>query len=62
MSETLAALEFDRVLQLVASFARSTRGRETIMATLPRFDPREGSLPFRRVRDLPKARGLGARE
>ena len=52
MSETLAALEFDRVLQLVASFARSTRGRETVMATLPRFDPREGSLPFRRVRDL----------
>jgi DNA mismatch repair protein MutS2 len=52
MSETLAALEFDRVLQLVASFARSARGRETVMTTLPRFDPREGSLPFRRARDL----------
>jgi len=52
MSETLAALEFDRVLQLVASFACSARGREVVMATLPRFDPREGSLPFRRARDL----------
>jgi hypothetical protein len=35
MSETLAALEFDRVLQLVAWFARSARGREVVMATLP---------------------------
>ena len=52
MSETLAALEFDRVLQLVAWFARSARGREVVMATLPRFDLREGSLPFRRARDL----------
>ena len=52
MSETLAALEFDRVLRLVASFAHSARSREVVMATLPRFEPREGSLHFRRARDL----------
>jgi DNA mismatch repair protein MutS2 len=46
MSHTLAALEFDRVLKLVAAFARSQRGRQAVMATLPGFTAAEGSLAF----------------
>ena len=42
-----AALEFDRVLLLVGSFARSQRGRLRVLATLPRFDAVEGSRLFR---------------
>jgi DNA mismatch repair protein MutS2 len=40
-------LEFDRVLDLVASFARSERGRAQVRATLPSFEPGEGSQRFR---------------
>lgn len=47
MSETLAALEFDRVLELVASFARSRRGVREILAALPSFDAEAGPLAFR---------------
>jgi len=42
-----AALEFDRVLHLVGSFARSQRGRHRVLATLPHFDVAEGSRLFR---------------
>lgn len=49
---TFASLEFDRVLALVASFARSARGRAHVLATLPRFDPAEGSLNFERTREV----------
>lgn len=52
MQQTLAALEFDRVLQLVASFARSQQGRKTVLATLPRFEPAEGSRAFFLAREL----------
>lgn len=41
------ALEFDRVLALVSSFARSERGRTEVLATLPRFSGGEGSPHFR---------------
>ena len=49
---TFASLEFDRVLALVASFARSERGRRAVTATLPRFSPGEGSSAFRLTREL----------
>jgi DNA mismatch repair protein MutS2 len=48
----LASLEFDRVLELVATFARSERGRQKVTATLPRFSPGEGSTAFRLTREL----------
>ncbi len=47
MSDTLAALEFDRVLELVASFARSQRGKREVLAALPSFDAEAGPLAFR---------------
>ncbi|MEW6338381.1 MAG: endonuclease MutS2 [Acidobacteriota bacterium] len=47
MSETLAALEFDRILELVASFARSQRGTREVLAALPSFDVEAGPLAFR---------------
>jgi DNA mismatch repair protein MutS2 len=46
MRAVTAALEFDRVLTLVASFARSHQGRQTVLATLPAFQQREGSRAF----------------
>jgi DNA mismatch repair protein MutS2 len=49
---TFASLEFDRVLELVASFARSERGRREVTAALPRFTPGEGPSAFRLTRDL----------
>lgn len=52
MQQTLAALEFDRLLQLVASFARSQQGRTAVLATLPRFEPAEGSRAFSLTREL----------
>lgn len=47
-----AALEFDRVLDLVASFARSGRGAAAVKATLPSFSTGEGSLAFRRSAEV----------
>jgi DNA mismatch repair protein MutS2 len=47
MSDTLAALEFDRVLELVASFARSLRGSRAVLAALPGFGAEAGSLAYR---------------
>ena len=44
---SFVSLEFDRVLELVATFARSERGQQAVTATLPRFTPGEGSLAFR---------------
>ena len=44
---SLAALEFDRVLELVAAFARSNRGRRAVTSTLPTFAAGEGSDAFR---------------
>lgn len=38
MISSLAALEFGRVLELVASFARSGHGRERVRNALPHFD------------------------
>ncbi|MGE5234771.1 MAG: endonuclease MutS2 [Acidobacteriota bacterium] len=52
MSHTLAALEFDRVLTLVAAFARSQRGRQAVLATLPGFSTAEGSQAFSLSREL----------
>ena len=49
---TFASLEFDRVLALVASFARSGRGRRVVTTTLPRFTPGEGSSAFRLTREV----------
>jgi DNA mismatch repair protein MutS2 len=43
---TFASLEFDQVLKLVATFARSERGRQAVFATLPQFSPGEGSAAF----------------
>lgn len=48
----LAALEFDQVLELVATFARSERGRRAVTATLPRFSPGEGSMAFQLTHEL----------
>jgi DNA mismatch repair protein MutS2 len=47
-----AAVEFDRVLRLVGSFARSEAGRNEVLATLPRFDAAEGSHLFALARDV----------
>jgi DNA mismatch repair protein MutS2 len=44
---SFVSLEFDRVLELVATFARSERGQQAVTATLPRFTAGEGSLAFR---------------
>ena len=52
MSDSRAALEFDRVQQLVAAFARSARGRSEVLATLPRFEAGEGSRRVRLAREL----------
>jgi DNA mismatch repair protein MutS2 len=49
---TFASLEFDQVLGLVATFARSERGRQAVTAALPRFSPGEGSAAFRLTREL----------
>ncbi len=43
MKAVTAALEFDRLLQLVASFARSQLGRSHVLATTPSFEPGEGA-------------------
>jgi DNA mismatch repair protein MutS2 len=48
----LAALEFDQVLELVATFARSERGRRAVTATLPLFSPGEGSAAFQLTNEL----------
>jgi DNA mismatch repair protein MutS2 len=48
----LAALEFDQVLELVATFARSERGRRAVTATLPRFSAGEGSTAFQLAHEL----------
>ncbi len=37
MTSSLAALEFGRVLELVAAFARSEQGKNTVREALPRF-------------------------
>jgi len=44
---SLDSLEFGRVLELVASFARSERGRGSVRAASPSFDATEGSRLFR---------------
>jgi len=49
---SFVSLEFDRVLELVATFARSERGQQAVTATLPRFTPGEGSLAFRLSREM----------
>ena len=46
MNPSFAAVELDRVLRLVGSFARSESGRNEVHATLPRFSPGEGSQAF----------------
>jgi DNA mismatch repair protein MutS2 len=49
---SFASLEFDRVLELVATFARSQRGRQAVIAILPRFSAGEGSTAFQLTREL----------
>lgn len=51
MKAVAAALELDRLLRLVASFARSQRGRSHVLATAPSFTPGEGA----RQHDLTRA-------
>jgi DNA mismatch repair protein MutS2 len=51
MKAVSAALEFDRLLRLVASFARSQLGRRHVLATTPSFEPGEGA----RQHDLTQA-------
>jgi DNA mismatch repair protein MutS2 len=46
MMRSLAALEFDRVLRLVAHFTRSARGRSKILSGPPRFDAGAGLAAF----------------
>jgi DNA mismatch repair protein MutS2 len=46
VNPSFAAVEFDRVLRLVGSFARSESGRNEVQATPPRFSPEEGSRAF----------------
>ncbi len=43
MKAVAAALEFDRLLRLVASFARSQHGRSHVLATTPSFTTGEGA-------------------
>lgn len=52
MNPSFAAVELDRVLRLVGSFARSEPGRNEVLATLPRFDAGEGSLAFSLAREV----------
>ena len=52
MNPSFAAVELDRVLRLVGSFARSEPGRNEVLATLPRFSAGEGSLAFSLAREL----------
>lgn len=40
MQQALAALEWPKVLQLVASFAKTEAGKALVMATVPQFDHR----------------------
>jgi DNA mismatch repair protein MutS2 len=47
MTPTLAALEFDRVLLLVAHFTQTNRGRHQVLATPPRFEAGAGLRAFR---------------
>ncbi len=49
---SFVTLEFDRVLKLVATFARSERGRRAVTATLPHFTAGEGSLAFRLTTEM----------
>jgi DNA mismatch repair protein MutS2 len=49
---TFESLEFDRVLELVATFARSQRGRKAVIAILPRFSAGAGSMAFQLTREL----------
>ncbi len=51
----LAALEFDRVLEMVAAFARSDRGRRAVVSIQPDFSPGDGLIAFRLTRDLQAA-------
>ena len=46
MNPSFAAVELDRVLRLVGSFARSEAGRREVQATPPRFSAGEGSQAF----------------
>jgi len=46
VTPSFAAVEFDRVLRLVGSFARSESGRNEVLATPLRFTPGEGSQAF----------------
>ncbi len=46
MTSSFTAVEFDRVLQLVGSFARSEWGSDEVLATPLRFSPGEGSQAF----------------
>jgi DNA mismatch repair protein MutS2 len=49
---TFASLEFDQVLTLVATFARSERGRQAVTTALPQFSPGEGSAAFSLTNEL----------
>jgi DNA mismatch repair protein MutS2 len=49
---SLAGLEFDRVLKLVAAFTRSERGRQAVTSTLPSLSAREGSNAFHLADEL----------
>jgi len=51
MSHTLAALEFDRILGLVAHFARSQRGKTQLLERPPRPDAEAGVRAFRLAAD-----------
>jgi DNA mismatch repair protein MutS2 len=55
---SLAALEFDRVLELVAAFARSDLGRRAVTSTLPVFSPGEGSRAYCLTSELATAIAL----
>jgi DNA mismatch repair protein MutS2 len=52
MTPSLAALEFGRVLELVASFARSEQGKNTVRQALPRFSGAGEGLPSSRVQQV----------
>ena len=52
MSASYAAVEFDRVLTLVGSFARSNWGRREVTATPLRFSAGEGSQAFLLAREV----------
>lgn len=52
MGPSLKALELDRVLALLAAYARSDPGRRHILATLPRFSAGEGSRFFSLAQDM----------